>query len=70
MTEPEAATETREPAQGASRVGRIALIAAGAIALGAGGMAMMRGPETPPPTAVPPPAVPSQQPSEIGRAHV
>ncbi|MFY7837492.1 MAG: TPR domain-containing protein [Novosphingobium sp.] len=63
MTEPKPAPETRESAEGTSRLGRFALIAAGLIALGAGGMAMMRGPETPPPPAEPPPAAPSQQPS-------
>lgn len=68
MTDPQPASDPREPAprdpaQGTSRVGRYALIAAGLIALGAGGVAMLRGPDTPPPPAVPPPAAPSQQPS-------
>lgn len=67
MTEPKPAPETRQTAeggaQGASRFGRIALIAAAVIALGAGGVAMLRGPENPPPPAVPPPTEPSQQPS-------
>jgi cytochrome c-type biogenesis protein CcmH len=68
MTDPQPASDPREPArrdsaQGTSRVGRYALIAAGLIALGAGGVAMLRGPETPPPPAVPPPTAPSQQPS-------
>ncbi|OYW50621.1 MAG: hypothetical protein B7Y36_04445 [Novosphingobium sp. 28-62-57] len=67
MTEPKPSPETRPTAEGgaagASRFGRIALIAAAVIALGAGGMAMMRGPENPPPPAVPPPTEPSQQPS-------
>jgi cytochrome c-type biogenesis protein CcmH len=63
MTEPKPAPEPRETADGSSRLGRIALAAAGLIALGAGGVAMMRGPETPPPAVEPPPAAPSQQPS-------
>lgn len=68
MTDPQPASDPREPAprdpaQGTSRMGRYALIAAGLIALGAGGVAMLRGPDTPPPPAVPPPAEPSQQPS-------
>ncbi|MCX7285930.1 MAG: tetratricopeptide repeat protein [Novosphingobium sp.] len=67
MTEPKPALDSSPKpvggADGASRFGRIALIAAGVIALGAGGVAIMRGPETPPPPAVPPPSEPSQQPS-------
>lgn len=63
MTEPQPAPAKRESAQGASRAGRLALIAAGVIALGAGAVAMLRGPETPPPAAEPPPSAPSQQPS-------
>lgn len=63
MTEPKPAPEPRDKADGSSRLGRFALIGAGLIALGAGGVAMMRGPETPPPAVEPPPAAPSQQPS-------
>lgn len=63
MTEPQPAPAERDSAQGASRAGRLALIAAGVIALGAGAVAMLRGPETPPPAAEPPPSAPSQQPS-------
>lgn len=60
---PEPTPDKRDDAQGSSRIGRIALVAAGVIALGAGGFAMMRGPENPPPQAQPPAALPSQQPS-------
>lgn len=67
MTEPQPPTDTRDTGQNTgrnpSRFGRIGLIAAALIALGAGGIAMMRGPDMPPPPAEPPPAAPSQQPS-------
>ncbi|WP_062345422.1 hypothetical protein [Novosphingobium sp. CCH12-A3] len=57
MTDPQPASDPREPAprdpaQGTSHVGRYALIAAGLIALGAGSVAMLRGPcHRPPPPA-------------------
>jgi cytochrome c-type biogenesis protein CcmH len=67
MTEPQPPllppAETREPVQAGSRFGKVALLAAAVIALGAGGVAMIRGPETPPPAAVPPAVTPNQQPS-------
>ena len=73
MTEPQPPLPTRQPipaepvqrdaGQGASRLGKGVLVAAALIALGAGGLAMVRGPETPPPAAVPPAVAPSQQPS-------
>lgn len=73
MTEPQPPLPSRQPtpaesvqpdaAQGTSRWGKAALVAAALIALGAGGVAMVRGPETPPPAAVPPAVTPSQQPS-------
>lgn len=67
MTEPQpplpTTAEQRDEAQAGSRFGKIALAAAALIALGAGGVAIMRGPETPPPAAVPPAATPNQQPS-------
>ncbi|MCY1670694.1 tetratricopeptide repeat protein [Novosphingobium sp. SL115] len=65
MTESQPATppDLRAPAPGGSRVGRIALVAAGAIALGAGALAMMRGEDAAPPQAQPPAVAPSQQPS-------
>lgn len=67
MTEPQpplpSPADKRDEAQAGSRFGKVALAAAALIALGAGGVAMMRGPEAPPPAAVPPPATPDQQPS-------
>jgi cytochrome c-type biogenesis protein CcmH len=67
MTEPQpphpSQAEKRNDTQAGSRFGKIALAAAALIALGAGGVAMMRGAETPPPAAVPPAATPNQQPS-------
>ncbi len=69
MTEPQPPLQpatgesAQSPSAGPSRFGKIALAAAALIALGAGGYAMMRGPENPPPAAQPPAATPSQQPS-------
>lgn len=69
MTEPQSSPdpkpnpEASAEAQGASRLGRAALIAAGVIALGAGGYAMIGRHDSPPPPVEPPPAAPSQQPS-------
>ncbi|MFM2370538.1 MAG: hypothetical protein RIS85_260 [Pseudomonadota bacterium] len=65
MTESQPAPRPEPSAQapGGSRAGRIALVAAGVIALGAGAMAMMRGEDAAPPRAQPPAVAPSQQPS-------
>lgn len=61
MTEPRPDPDQRDP-QAPARWGKVALAAAALIALGAGGVAMMRGPDTPP-TVQPPAVAPSQQPS-------
>lgn len=65
MTEvqPPLQSDARETSPAPSRFGKVALGVAALIALGAGGFAMMRGPENPPPAAQPPAATPSQQPS-------